>query len=72
MESEKIDAEYVELMNIIAGLKEIIENEHKLLALIKEELTALNLPTQMNEKQSFLMLKAMSGWKISYRMTGAL
>ena len=26
----------------------------------------------MSVKQSFLMLKAMSGWKISYRMTGAL
>jgi len=41
MEREKIDAEYAELMNVIAGLKEIIENEHKLLALIKEELLAL-------------------------------
>ena len=28
-------------MNVMAKLKEIIENEHKLLALIKEELLAL-------------------------------
>ena len=35
--AKRIDAEYAELMNIIASLK-IIENEHKLLALIKEEL----------------------------------
>ena len=41
MEREKIDAEYAELMNVIAGLKDIIENEHKLLGLIKEELLAL-------------------------------
>ena len=41
MEREKIDAEYAELMEVIAGLKDIIENEHKLLSLIKEELLAL-------------------------------
>jgi DNA gyrase subunit A len=41
MEREKIDAEFAELMNIIAGLKDIIENEHQLLGLIKEELLAL-------------------------------
>ena len=41
MEREKIDAEYQELMNLIAGLRNIIDNEHILLALIKEELQAL-------------------------------
>jgi DNA gyrase subunit A len=41
MEREKIDAEYQELMELISGLKEIIENEHKLLGLIKDELLAL-------------------------------
>ena len=35
MEREKIDAEYQELMTIISGLKEIIENEHILLSVIK-------------------------------------
>ena len=41
MEREKIDAEYQELMTLISGLKEIIENEHILLGLIKEELIDL-------------------------------
>ena len=41
MEREKIDAEYEELMSVISGLKEIIENEHILLSLIKDELIAL-------------------------------
>ena len=41
MEREKIDAEYQELMAIIIGLLEIIENEHILLSLIKDELSAL-------------------------------
>jgi len=41
MEREKIDAEYQELMTIISGLKEIIENEHILLSVIKDELSAL-------------------------------
>ena len=53
MEREKIDAEYAELMNIIAGLKEIIENEHKLLALIKEELTALK-STYADERKTII------------------
>ena len=38
MEREKIDAEYAELIEVIKGYKEIIENEHVLLNLIKEEL----------------------------------
>jgi DNA gyrase subunit A len=41
MEREKIDSEYQELMSIIKDLKEIIDNEHILLNVIKEEL--LNL-----------------------------
>ncbi len=53
MEREKIDAEYAELMNVIAGLKEIIENEHKLLALIKEELIALK-STYADERKTII------------------
>jgi DNA gyrase subunit A len=41
MEREKIDAEYQELMSVITGLKEIIDNEHILLNVIKDELLAL-------------------------------
>ena len=41
MEREKIDAEYQELMHIISGLKEIIDNEHILLNVIKDELLTL-------------------------------
>ena len=38
MERGKIDAEYTELMTLISELTEIIENERKLLDLIKIEL----------------------------------
>ena len=38
MEREKIDAEYLELMEQIKGFKDIIENEHRLLTVIKDEL----------------------------------
>ena len=41
MEREKIDAEYAELMTIIEDLKNIINNEHVLLELIKNELNDL-------------------------------
>ena len=41
MEREKIDSEYQELMSIIKDLKEIIDNEHILLNVIKDELLAL-------------------------------
>ena len=41
MEREKIDAEYLELMEKIAGLKEIIEQESILLDVIKTELLEL-------------------------------
>ena len=41
MEREKIDAEYAELMETISELTEIIENERKLLDLIKSELLGL-------------------------------
>ena len=41
MEREKIDAEYAELMAVISELTEIIENERKLLDLIKVELLEL-------------------------------
>ena len=41
MEREKIDAEYAELMTVISELNEIIENERKLLDLIKSELLEL-------------------------------
>ena len=41
MEREKIEAEYAELMNLIAEYTEIIENENKLLELIKREILEL-------------------------------
>ena len=41
------------LWNIIAGLKDIIENEHKLLALIKDELTALK-STYSDERKTII------------------
>jgi DNA gyrase subunit A len=41
MEREKIDSEYDELMSVIKGLKEIIDNEHILLNVIKDELLVL-------------------------------
>lgn len=41
MEREKIDAEYLELMNQINELREIIENEKVLLGVIKNELLSI-------------------------------
>ena len=41
MEREKIEAEYEELMSLINGFKEIINNEHVLLSVIKDEILAL-------------------------------
>ena len=41
MEREKIEAEYHELMTLINGFREIINNEHVLLSVIKEEILAL-------------------------------
>ena len=41
MEREKIEEEYQELMHLISGLREIIENEHILLGLIKKEILEL-------------------------------
>jgi DNA gyrase subunit A len=41
MEREKIEAEYQELMTLINGFREIINNEHVLLSVIKEEILAL-------------------------------
>ncbi len=41
MEREKIEAEYQDLINLIKGLCEIIENEHVLLGLIKKEILEL-------------------------------
>ena len=41
MEREKIEAEYDELMTLINGFREIINNEHVLLSVIKEEILAL-------------------------------
>ena len=41
MERAKIDGEYLELINLISELRNIIENEHVLLNLIKDELRVL-------------------------------
>ena len=53
MEREKIDSEYLELMEQINNYKEIIENEHKLLSVIKEELILLKKIMQMNGKPNY-------------------
>ncbi len=53
MEREKIDAEYQELMAIISGLKEIIDNEHILLNVIKDEL--LNLKEIYSDERKCLI-----------------
>ena len=41
LEREHIDAEYMQLMEIIAGLREILASEHRLDEVVKEELLAL-------------------------------
>ena len=41
LEREKIEREYLELMKLIQALKEIIENEWKLLGVIKDEMNEL-------------------------------
>ena len=41
LERDKIEAEYLELLKIIEELRSILENEHKLLALIKGELVEM-------------------------------
>ncbi len=41
LEREKIDAEYEELMVVIAHLKDVLANEYMVLDIIKEELTVL-------------------------------
>jgi len=56
MEREKIDAEYLELMEQIKGYKDIIENEHRLLSVIKEEL--VNLKEQYSDERKTLITEA--------------
>ena len=56
MEREKIDAEYLELMEQIKGYKDIIENEHRLLSVIKEEL--INLKEQYSDERKTLITEA--------------
>ncbi|NBD37534.1 MAG: DNA gyrase subunit A [Verrucomicrobia bacterium] len=41
LEREKIEAEYLELLKLIEELREILENEARLLSVIKDELTEL-------------------------------
>lgn len=41
LEREKIEEEYLQLMQLIAGLRDILENENRLLSVIKDELQAL-------------------------------
>lgn len=41
LEREKIDSEYLDLMKTIEEYRDILENEHRLLALIKDELQEL-------------------------------
>ena len=56
MEREKIDAEYLELMEQIKGYSDIIENEHRLLSVIKEEL--VNLKEQYSDERKTLITEA--------------
>ncbi len=54
LERGKIEAEYLELMKIIAELREILENESRLLAVIKEELSELKTKYETPRKTQFL------------------
>ena len=69
MEREKIDAEYKELMSIISGLKEIIENEHILLSLIKDELIILRTVMVILVSVKLLNMKEMFVWKTLFQTT---
>ena len=53
MERGKIDAEYTELMTLISELTDIIENERKLLDLIKNELLEVK-ETYGDERKTFI------------------
>lgn len=54
LERGKIEAEYLELMRIIAELREILENESRLLEVIKEELTELKAKYETPRRTQFL------------------
>ena len=68
MERGKIDAEYAELMAVISELTEIIENERKLLDLIKTELLELRKLMAMIARRLSPRQKVMSQWKILFLM----
>lgn len=62
LERDKIEAEYLELMKIIEELRSILENDWKLLALIKEELG------QMREKYADVRKTEITGALGEFRM----
>ena len=64
MERDKIDAEYKELMSLINGYKEIINNESVLLNLIKEEILTLKEQYADERKVKLPNMKVMYGWRI--------
>jgi DNA gyrase subunit A len=54
LERGKIDAEYLELIKLISQLTDILENEHRLLSVIKEELTELRQKYADPRKTQFI------------------
>lgn len=54
LERDKIEAEYLELIKLIAELREILENESRLLSVIKEELTDMRSKYANPRRTQFL------------------
>ena len=55
----------MELIEVIKGYKEIIENEHVLLNLIQGRTTELKAFMLTNDEQSLVKLRVRLEWKIS-------
>lgn len=55
LERDKIEAEYAELMRIIAEYRDILANEHRLLTVIKDELIAYREPFSSPRKTQIIL-----------------
>jgi DNA gyrase subunit A len=55
LERDKIEAEYAELMKIIAEYQDILANEHRLLGVIKEELAVYREPFSSPRKTQIIL-----------------
>lgn len=55
LERDKIEAEYAELMRIIAEYRDILANEHRLLGVIKDELIAYREPFSSPRKTQIIL-----------------